>query len=670
MGDALLRFFKRHRLGSILAGVLIVLWLVPNLIFQALSGSATTCASCHVMEPYIRAWNVSVHKDVRCTTCHKLGFNYFTKMEFATWTGMYNPHPITVVDDALCIKCHPLSEIGKPVFYKNMVYFNHSLHVGKSVREMLLTCETCHPSVTHGSPLSTVDEDACISCHFIGAPRGEAITGCPSCHGSPAKTVELNGMSFNHKSYLTKGMLCNQCHLDVITGNGDVPHNRCHKCHEDRSYKYDNPVFVHNTHVTKEHLTCDRCHTKMHHGEIHMIQALESGCTDCHKGRHNSQREMYMGMGALDTPPMPDDMFSTQVSCEGCHPSRKSRALESTQRLTKAQTLKETAHACVECHGRPYDRLMYHWLNLGNSMLGYVHTAIRGAGSAINGSHRGSAVKARARKLLNAAVFNSRFVSAARPSHNIRYTQQILMDTLDLADRATRLAGAGKVSGNRPLSLQSVGASCAVLCHDTLGMPGTVKFAALGVDFPHDLHAGMGMDCAACHPTDHTMAMDIKIDACAGCHHQNKSTANCTLCHGVPASLYNGDVRFPGVPPTPNVMSGSVGCADCHARMKPGTVYAAVKGRCIACHVTSYGKLLDTWSTLYTRKYEKAELLLKNASIMLEGMDKNTTSYRRAKARYDDANAKISYLTKANGLHNMLVTDRMLNGIIAELKVR
>ncbi|MCL4558359.1 MAG: NapC/NirT family cytochrome c [Deltaproteobacteria bacterium] len=660
-------YFKRHKIVSVGAVIIIVVWLLSNTIFLALSGNPKTCASCHIMQPYINEWKTSVHSGVKCTTCHDLGFNYFTRLEFQTLTGMYNPHPVAVVKDSACLKCHPHKDISKPVFYKNMVYFDHAKHVGKSVREMLLTCETCHPSVTHGSHMKVVDEDACISCHFIGAPRGEAITGCPSCHGSPTKTVDLHGMTFNHKSYLTKGMQCNQCHLDVIKGKGSVPRDRCHECHEDRSYKYDNPVFVHNTHVTKEHLTCDKCHRPMYHGEIHMIQALESNCTDCHQDRHNYQREMYMGIGATDTTNMPDSMFLSQVSCEGCHPN-KIRTNSANQNVPKVQSLRETAHACVECHGRPYDRLMYNWIAVGNGMLNYVNAAIARTNDSIDRAGISSARKAQAKKLLSAAIFNRQFVSFARPSHNIRYTQQILLQSLDLANRASRLAGAGSIEKNRPPSLESVGASCAVLCHGTLGMPGTVRFKTLGVDFPHDFHVNMGMDCAACHPTDHTMAMDIKIDTCAGCHHQNKSTSNCTLCHSSSAALYSGDVPFSDVPHTPNVMSGSVGCADCHAHLEHGKIYTDVKKRCIDCHVPAYGNLLDKWNSLYVGKYDQAELLLKNTSIKLEGMDKNTVQYKREKARYDDASAKLAFLEKANGLHNIMVTDRMLDGIITELK--
>ncbi len=660
-------FFKKHIAAAVGAGIIIVVWFLPNIIFLSLSGSPRICSSCHIMKPYIDEWNTSVHKDVRCTTCHKLGFNYFTRVEFETLTGIYNPNPVTVVSDRVCTKCHSLSDISKPVFYENMLYFDHTKHVGKSVREMLLTCETCHPSATHGSKLTMVDQDACISCHFIGAPRGEAITGCPSCHGSPAKTVELHGMSFNHKSYLTKGMQCNQCHLDVINGKGEVPRDKCHQCHEDRSYKYSNPVFVHNTHVTKEHLTCDKCHARMNHGEIHMIQSLESDCTDCHKDRHNYQREMYMGIGAENTLSMPDAMFSTQVSCEGCHPDKLSLT-SGNSLLPKAESLKQTARACVECHGKPYGKLMYNWIAVGNTMLNYVNTTINKAHIAINNSTAAPAIKMQAKKLLSTAVFDKKFVALAHPSHNIRYSQQILINSLNLADKASHLAGAETIANNKPLSLQSAGASCAILCHNTLGMPKTIKFETLGVNFPHDFHMNLGIDCAGCHPTEHSMAMNIKVDTCANCHHQNKSTSNCILCHKSSAGLYHGNIPFPDIPHTPNVMSGSVGCADCHNLIRHGTVYTDVKKQCTACHVPMYGNLLDKWNTSYTSKYEQTELLLKNFSIQLEGVDKNTQQYKKKKTLYDDASAKLRFIEKANGMHNIPITDKILDSVIHELK--
>ncbi len=667
MANPVSAFIKRHKVVTAVAGIVFLAWFLANSIFLAFSGSSKTCTYCHIMQPSVNEWKSSVHSGVKCTTCHDLGFNYFTRLEFQTLTGMYNPHPNTVVRDSACLKCHSLKDISKPVFYKNMVYFDHAKHVGTSVREMLLTCETCHPSVTHGSHMKVVDEDACISCHFIGAPRGEAITGCPSCHGSPTKTVDLHGMAFNHTSYLTKGMLCNQCHLDVIQGKGSVPRNRCHKCHEDRSYKYNNPVFVHNTHVTKEHITCSKCHRPMHHGEIHMIQALESNCTDCHKDRHNYQRELYMGFGATETTNMPDSMFLSQVSCEGCHPN-KIRTSSGSQRLTKAQSLRETAQACVECHGRPYDKLMYHWIATGSSMLSYVGSAINKEAASVAAAPASGVKKREARSLIGRARYNEHFISMSGAPHNIRYTQQILMNSLDMLDKASALAGIRSLTKNRPVSLQSVGASCAVLCHSTLGMPKTIKFETLGVNFPHDFHTNLGMDCSACHPTDHSMALNIKIETCANCHHQNTSTSNCVMCHASTASLYNGTIPFSGIPHTPNAMSGTVGCSDCHAHLTPGQVSASVRKRCIDCHVPSYGNLLDKWNSTYVGKFEQAELLLKNEAIKLEGMDKNTDQYKKKKAAYDDAQAKLSFLEKANGLHNIMLTDTILENVIRELK--
>ncbi|MCL4478259.1 MAG: hypothetical protein M1381_04055 [Deltaproteobacteria bacterium] len=666
MFDYVKLFIIRRKISMAVIAILLFVWLLSNTTFIILSGSTNTCKSCHIMQPYINEWKSSVHKNISCVTCHKLGFNYITRMSFEIATGFYNPHPRAVVSDKICIKCHTMEELNKPIFYKNMVYFNHSLHVGKDVREMLLSCETCHPHVTHGTEQKTTDEDACISCHFIGAPRGEAVTGCPSCHGSPTKTVDFNGMEFNHSSYLTKGMQCNQCHLDVIKGTGKVPKARCHKCHEDRSYKYDNPMFVHYTHVTKEHLTCNNCHKPMVHGEIHMIQALESNCKDCHQSKHNYQRQMYMGIGAKDTPNTPDAMFSTQVSCEGCHP-KKSSSLHNI-RLARKENLQQTAMACVECHGKPYDRLMYNWISVGNSMNVYASNTINKAKIIIRNSGASKVKKDQAQRLIDDAEFNTRFVSNAYPSHNIRYTQQILMNSLKLANKAAKIVGGPEAEANVPASLKSVGASCAVLCHNTLGMPETIRFDPLGVNFPHDFHISMGLGCDACHPADHAMAMNIKVDTCAQCHHQNSATSNCVLCHSDTAKLFNGRVPFKDIPHTPNVMAGSVSCHDCHGTIKTGHVYQTVRGRCVGCHVPMYGGLLDKWNNVYAKKYETVELLLKNTKITLEGLDKKSNKYKQMKHRYDDASTKLLFIEKANGLHNMSVTEGLFDSAIKELK--
>ncbi len=80
-----------------------------------------------------------------------------------------------------------------------------------------------------------------------------------------------------------------------------------------------------------------------------------------------------------------------------------------------------------------------------------------------------------------------------------------------------------------------------------------------------------------------------------------------------------------------------------------------------------YGRLLHKWNGMYVKKFEQAELMLKNYAIYLEWLDKNTQKYKQKTANYEEANAKLNFVEKANGLHNIPVTEKIPDSVIRQL---
>lgn len=109
------------------------------------------CNSCHEVKPYVPAWKVSVHKEVKCLYCHEFrgflgklhskarGLNYV----YQQWTGQYS----TVLSKALifeqnCIACH----LGDNHNYPKTKRLN-SKHFGFIKADR--SCLECHRSTGH-----------------------------------------------------------------------------------------------------------------------------------------------------------------------------------------------------------------------------------------------------------------------------------------------------------------------------------------------------------------------------------------------------------------------------------------------------------------------------------------------------------------------------------------
>jgi hypothetical protein len=200
-----------------------------------------------------------------------------------------------------------------------------------------------------------VSPEACFLCHFKGTGPAQALTSCTACHAAPGKALHAGRVAFDHDGYLQKGVACQQCHVQVVEGGGEVPQERCFSCHVERLEHYGDPEWLHARHAAEHGVDCLGCHEPIRHGQVRMIQALEEDCHSCHEALHSPQKSMYLGRGGRGVPDRPSGMFSAQVSCAGCHPTGHDvRDTQEDRRRVQRQ-------ACVECHGPRYDRMADDW---------------------------------------------------------------------------------------------------------------------------------------------------------------------------------------------------------------------------------------------------------------------------------------------------------------------
>lgn len=266
---------KKSRLGAKLFIFGIILSVVIIVLFFSLSRSLEkpkSCLFCHYMSPFYKKWETSTHNMVSCLKCHDYGLLKSMVSQAKFLAGSYNPRPRTEVADSKCLQkgCHEARLKDFKVAFKRGITFNHKTHFTELRRGIKLHCSSCHFDIVQGTHMA-VSQDICFLCHFMGARPGEAFTGCPSCHEAPATMVEFGGKHFLHTSPQIKGLPCSRCHIEVISGNGSVPEERCYFCHVDRGERYKDIAFVHTNHVTKRTIDCLECHTRIRHGKVKVV---------------------------------------------------------------------------------------------------------------------------------------------------------------------------------------------------------------------------------------------------------------------------------------------------------------------------------------------------------------------------------------------------------------
>ncbi|HZD16976.1 MAG TPA: NapC/NirT family cytochrome c [Actinomycetota bacterium] len=148
------------------------------IVFSAISfwwtSQPSFCGRCHVMTPYIQAWERSSHREVNCERCHLTpGFFGFVGGKIAGLQvvanyirGDYEDWSFNAaVTNAACLQCH--EEILDASIHDpdTGILVSH-----KDIIETGGKCMFCHSTVAHGSAVATGSAthptmSTCLTCH-------------------------------------------------------------------------------------------------------------------------------------------------------------------------------------------------------------------------------------------------------------------------------------------------------------------------------------------------------------------------------------------------------------------------------------------------------------------------------------------------------------------------
>ena len=640
------------------------------------SETSTFCGLCHQMNSYIESWKVSSHRSVACTKCHyEPGFLNHLKGKwvdgqvslayFISGKKPNNPH--AEISDASCLQkgCHKIEDLQGDMIYKN-VAFSHGKHLGDLRRGMKLRCTSCHAQIVQGMHL-TVHETNCFICHYYKAgPKGEeeciscAIGGCTSCHIEPKGDIKVKGWSFNHRKYISRGVSCEKCHLNVVQGDAHVPEGKCVQCHNEPvilSTKYTSQ-FMHKKHVTDHKIECANCHTPLRHeiGKIPTLSHHSALCDRCHsKEVHLGPEDLYRGSGGIGVPDSPSLMYTTNVDCIACH--RKGEESQAALHTTKYKE-RAMGEACVGCHGEGFDETLKHWKSLISRLRNETHQRIFSAQKLLfdlEKTQGGTKDFKRAQSLLNEARHNYSFVLLGNGVHNVEYTIKLLNVSNNKAEQA--LATLNKNYKAQELRTQI---TCTTLCHIGIEKR-TVPFN--DIRFSHETHVGgNGMKCSDCHSPRETHGKTF-LKNCADCHHGREiKKVGCEDCHVSHKRMVQGKGGI-GIPEKPSRHSDAVECVDCHQGVgkKKKDTLEAIKKRCIECHDQSYGETLARWKATAEESLRKLAPKLETVREGIDRVDRqggHTFVYRKL---FGEAEFNYNLAKAAKGVHNIEYSEALLN---------
>jgi nitrate/TMAO reductase-like tetraheme cytochrome c subunit len=416
------------------------------------------CQSCHIMEPYYQAWHQSTHKDVSCLKCHfdpglegtLKGKWQASSQAIKYLTNTYGSKPHAEIHDESCLRseCHAKRLLEGKVNWAVpssrgqgemvTIRFDHTPHLKEQRRGKDLRCVSCHSQIVQGQHI-VVTLDTCFLCHFKGLEHGrheETRGGCKACHDAPKDNIRLATGMFDHGQYVSRRVGCENCHSDSIKGDGAVPKQVCWVCHNKpaQTSRYAETQFLHTAHISKHKVECSNCHIQIEHNlvagggfsaqpEAQHADATKSVCGQCHEQTHLGPDSLYRGVGGRGVPDMPSPMFRTQVDCIGCHKA-KQRPGETAEVV--GQTYLTVQESCDYCHGDKYKGRLDEWKKTVADNLAAAEVALARASLAAGAAKLNDMDSLKARRLLDDAAHNIRFVKLGHGVHNVNYTTALL----------------------------------------------------------------------------------------------------------------------------------------------------------------------------------------------------------------------------------------------------
>jgi len=588
--------------------------------FVTFSNQPRFCISCHYMQPFYDAWKTSSHNNVKCVDCHiPPGAKNWLEHKMAAAnqvvryvTRTYGMRPWTEVDDASCLRtgCHETRLLRGQVEFGG-VTFDHAPHLTSFRRVTRLRCTSCHAQIVQGTHM-TVTETTCFLCHFKNGDKEPEMGDCRRCHDEirPHRREDISAeawveqvpetqrsepkLAYDHAEVEQREVPCQECHGDVVQGQGEVPPERCITCHSEaaRLEKYGDTEFMHRTHVTEHKVDCTRCHQEIEHKLQPRTDLPKLDCTSCHPGQHDETRALYQGSGGKSAAPQGNPMYEVRVPCEGCHNDHQ--PVDGKRITTKAG-----AAGCMLCHGEDYGDDLARWQHEAIAWTNWAKAGLQQTTRLLSASGPDTDPTLRERHL-KVARDNLALVERGQFVHNPDYAVSLLRAARDHAERALEAAGLAVRWPQEPAHQEDTpeaprgGPEACGRCHpDAVNRQVTI----FGNVFDHRDHAGTAaLPCETCHNTNAKPEsaghgrLTIGRDDCRQCHAQRRVASphepNWKRLHGSQARKSPGDCQ---------TCHSQASCDNCHGtRIPHGADWVSRHGQaglnqraCAQCHEPS-----------------------------------------------------------------------------------
>lgn len=574
-----------------IAIVALVIILLPTTIYLSieLTSQPQFCNSCHYMRPFYASWAESAHSDVTCTDCHfepglsgkirgkMAGLFQLTKYVSLAYK---KSKPWAEISDESCLRsgCHLDKQFLGPIKFKN-VNFDHKHHLGDLGLGKQLRCTSCHSQMVQGEHI-LVTEGICFLCHMKDRAIATEMNDCQTCHTSDIFLAESSNLRYNHTSVIETAQDCRSCHVNVVEGNAPVSTQMCINCHwqTDLLDKYDDPEFLHITHITERKVDCVACHTPIIHRIFKKNSLTGEDCSSCHNAQHQEQIQLFTGNTENGLPVMPNPMYEAGLACQSCHIFHATSAQGADLMLSNDE-------ACDSCHGAGYGNLLKKWqnhlANLQKETVAYLNEATTLFKSKGIDSDQ-------VQYALRIAAKNQELVFKAKGIHNIALSDALLQEGHNLISEALKANGAASSIRSYTLSEDLIPSDCRN-CH--FGIEETTV-TVYGLQFKHQRHLENDVTCTKCHSNlrQHGELLITKSE-CLNCHH-SRGEDQCVICHEEQKQLMTGNTPF--FQGDPDMMWDSeVECAACHL-VEDGLVRVGTD-LCSDCHDEDYPAMVAEW---------------------------------------------------------------------------
>jgi nitrate/TMAO reductase-like tetraheme cytochrome c subunit len=238
--------------------------------FERTTAAPQLCASCHEIEPKVRAWESGGHSTVGCPDCHEEPRPWYLYAEVlalratvlardveAHYAGegiedTDSNEYVATIPDSRCLRCH---DPGREISIKPGTLIDHDRHA-----ESNGSCLSCHLTTAHPNPSEDGEllfMEQCFTCH--GEPDNpDASEACETCH---PEEFELRPESHGPEAWQTDHgeratadrSLCLMCHAESQC-------DTCHGVEMPHPAEWAEGATEHGPAVQEDREVCVRCH--------------------------------------------------------------------------------------------------------------------------------------------------------------------------------------------------------------------------------------------------------------------------------------------------------------------------------------------------------------------------------------------------------------------------